>query len=153
MGSTTNRPEVFRRLHRELLRRAQATGTPTPEWTDESGSVVFRSADIGGHQVLVVSLAAPLQDLISESELGQILRMSPRKTTVARLLARRRTNPEIADELNISQSTVRRHAEYVFLRLGVNSRRDVDEAIRERVLGALYPRSPARLQRRTTTSA
>jgi DNA-binding CsgD family transcriptional regulator len=143
---------MLRRMHRELLCRAQLAG-PESEWTDDSGTVACRAAQIGGKPVMVVTHAGPLHDLLSDVELCRILRLSPRQTAVARLLARRCTNPEIAAELNIRQSTVRRHTEHVFLRLGVNSRRDVDKAIRERVLRALYPRSPDRPRSRTTISA
>lgn len=135
---------MFRQMHRALLRQAEAAGAVPGDPADDSGPVALRSAYIGGRPVLVVSLAAPPQELLSDAELASILSMSPRQTAVARLLAQRRTNPEIAAELKITESTVRRHAEHVFLRLGVHTRRDVDPQIRQRVLDALYPRPTAR---------
>ena len=51
--------------------------------------------------------------------------LTPREAEVAALLARRLTNREIAEALGISRHTVRHHAERVFTKLGVHSRRDV----------------------------
>jgi DNA-binding CsgD family transcriptional regulator len=41
------------------------------------------------------------------------------------LLARRATNREIAEQLGMSPHTVRHHAENVFAKLGVHSRRAI----------------------------
>lgn len=51
--------------------------------------------------------------------------LTPREAEVAELLARRQTNREIAETLGISRHTVRHHAERVFMKLGVHSRREV----------------------------
>lgn len=51
--------------------------------------------------------------------------LTPREAQVARRLAVRRTNAEIADELFLSEHTVRRHTERVLQKLSVGSRRDV----------------------------
>ena len=53
------------------------------------------------------------------------LGLTRREAQVARLLARRATNREIADQLDMSPHTVRHHAENVFAKLGVHSRRAV----------------------------
>lgn len=144
MVLTSSRPRVFRMLHRELLRRTQAAGKPVPEWTDRSGSIAFRTAQIGGRDVVIVTLTGPPHELLSDAELGAILEMTPRQAWVARLLALRRTNPEIAAELNIAETTVRSHTEHIFLRLNVRTRRDVADAMRDRVMDTLYPRPTAR---------
>lgn len=51
--------------------------------------------------------------------------LTPREAQVARRLAVRRTNAEIAEELHVSGHTVRRHTEQVLRKLRVASRRDV----------------------------
>jgi len=51
--------------------------------------------------------------------------LTPREAQVARRLAVRRTNAEIASELHVSEHTVRRHTERVLRKLSINSRRDV----------------------------
>lgn len=76
--------------------------------------------------------------------LANVLGLTPRQSEVARLMALQRTNREIAAKLNISGSTVRRHAEHVFLRLNVHKRREVEGAIRQRVLDVLDQRGSAR---------
>jgi DNA-binding CsgD family transcriptional regulator len=49
--------------------------------------------------------------------------LTRREAQVARLLARRATNREIAEQLDLSPHTVRHHVENVFAKLGVHSRR------------------------------
>ena len=53
------------------------------------------------------------------------LGLTRREPEVARLLAGRATNREIAERLGMSPHTVRHHAENVFAKLGVHSRRAV----------------------------
>jgi DNA-binding CsgD family transcriptional regulator len=53
------------------------------------------------------------------------LGLTRREAQVARLLARRATNREIAEQLGVSPHTVRHHAENVFSKLGVHSRRAI----------------------------
>ena len=53
------------------------------------------------------------------------LGLTRREAQVARLLARRATNKEIAEALDMSPHTVRHHAENVFVKLGVHSRRAI----------------------------
>jgi DNA-binding CsgD family transcriptional regulator len=47
--------------------------------------------------------------------------------SVGRLLARRITNKEIAEQLDLSPHTVRHHVENIFRKLGVHSRRAIRE--------------------------
>ncbi|NBB73424.1 MAG: hypothetical protein GVY35_07070, partial [Bacteroidetes bacterium] len=51
--------------------------------------------------------------------------LTPRQAEVAQLLARRKTNREIADALCISPHTARHHTEAVLRKLEVDSRRAV----------------------------
>jgi DNA-binding CsgD family transcriptional regulator len=55
--------------------------------------------------------------------------LTRREAQIARLLARRATNREIADELDVSPHTVRHHVERIFAKLGVNSRRSIAETL------------------------
>jgi DNA-binding CsgD family transcriptional regulator len=49
-------------------------------------------------------------------------KLSPSQLKVALLIAARLTNREVAEALNISENTARKHAEWVFSRTGVTSR-------------------------------
>jgi DNA-binding CsgD family transcriptional regulator len=60
------------------------------------------------------------------------LGLTRREAQVARLLARRATNREIAEQLGMSPHTVRHHAENVFAKLGVHSRRAIEAQMRSR---------------------
>jgi DNA-binding CsgD family transcriptional regulator len=51
--------------------------------------------------------------------------LTRREAQVARLLARRASNREIAEQLGVSPHTVRHHIESIFAKLGVHSRRSI----------------------------
>jgi DNA-binding CsgD family transcriptional regulator len=51
--------------------------------------------------------------------------LTNREAQIACLLARRATNREIADQLDVSPHTVRHHVENVFRKLGIHSRRSI----------------------------
>ena len=51
--------------------------------------------------------------------------LTGREAQVACLLARRATNREIADQLDVSPHTVRHHVENIFTKLGIHSRRSI----------------------------
>jgi DNA-binding NarL/FixJ family response regulator len=71
-------------------------------------------------------------DALSDHELAQTTGLSPRQASVARLLAWRLTNREIADRLGLRPSTVRRHVEAVFMRVNAGGRREVEAALYQR---------------------
>lgn len=56
--------------------------------------------------------------------------LTPRQAEVARLLARRLTNVEIAQRLHVSPNTARHHTEAVMGKLDVTDRREVETRIR-----------------------
>ena len=51
--------------------------------------------------------------------------LTRREAQVARLLAGRATNREIAEQLDVSPHTVRHHVENIFAKLGIHSRRSI----------------------------
>jgi DNA-binding CsgD family transcriptional regulator len=67
-------------------------------------------------------MSSPAATLQSAEGIHRLTRTEAR---VARLLALRLTNAEIAAQLYISQHTARHHTESVMAKLGVKSRRDV----------------------------
>ena len=85
-----------------------------------------------GRALTLVTIEHQATGLGATERLG----LTPREAEVAGLLARRLTSREIADRLSISPHTVRRHTERVLAKLGVRSRRDVED-----VLGCPDPHS------------
>ena len=64
------------------------------------------------------------REVAAELTLGRF-GLTRREAQIARLLARRATNREIADQLGVSPHTVRHHVENVFTKLGIHSRRSI----------------------------
>ncbi len=64
------------------------------------------------------------REVASELTLGRF-GLTRREAQIARLLARRATNREIADQLDVSPHTVRHHVENIFAKLGIHSRRSI----------------------------
>jgi DNA-binding CsgD family transcriptional regulator len=56
-------------------------------------------------------------------------RLTHRELEVARLLAARRSNYEIAELLRVSRATAKRHTENILQKLGLHSRREVERVI------------------------
>jgi DNA-binding NarL/FixJ family response regulator len=88
---------------------------------------VVRAA-VAGETLISPRIAAMvigrLRELTPESEqpVAEGSPLSPREAEVLRLIAAGRDNPDIARELFISQSTVKRHVEAILLKLGVENR-------------------------------
>jgi DNA-binding CsgD family transcriptional regulator len=64
------------------------------------------------------------REVAAELSLAQF-GLTKREAQIARLLARRATNREIAEQLDLSPHTVRHHVENIFVKLGVQSRRTI----------------------------
>jgi two-component system nitrate/nitrite response regulator NarL len=89
----------------------------------------FPTLVLGGSSYLTV--AATAQQLVDavigeEREKNEpiVHALSPRESEVIGLLARARSNKEIAKELNIAEGTVKRHIGNIFQKLGARSRLD-----------------------------
>lgn len=84
-----------------------------------------------------------IQEVTSRKTLSQWVRdhfgLTARESRVAYLLARRRSNAEIAHALHISPHTARRHTENVMHKLNVRSRYDVRTTIKKAIAQAEQP--------------
>lgn len=88
-----------------------------------------RAGAVPGLENLVLISIARTAPIRRPAEACAGLGLTPRQTQVALLLAERRTNREIADELAISVHTAKRHAEQVFAKLGCSSRTQVAQRL------------------------
>jgi DNA-binding NarL/FixJ family response regulator len=93
----------------------------------------IRTAANGG-LVVGPELADRLTDLLTGPATGDTVRvagLSERETEILRMIARGRTNPEIARELVLSAKTVRNHITNIFAKLGVTDREQARRRARE----------------------
>lgn len=81
--------------------------------------------------VAVVTVAAGPEPLPDRATLRERFGLTRRQAEVALLLARRKTNPEIAETLSISPHTARHHTAAVMGKLGVRDRLKIGRALRE----------------------
>src|ERR671920_2079466 len=84
---------------------------------------VSRQASRGGHNA-VISMPRGLIERMGEEPVGVL---SERETEIVVLVARGLSNDQIAQELYLSESTVKRHLANIYQKIGVNSR---SEAVR-----------------------
>lgn len=72
-----------------------------------------------------------LRRLPGDEDLRRRFRLTPRESEVARLMADRLSNGEIARRLGISVNTARTHGERVLRKLAIHTRNDVRTALLE----------------------
>ena len=89
------------------------------------GSLVLHGPDAQPMMVVIVEQQA----LPDDRELRRRFALTPRESEVARLMADRLSNIEIARRLDISIHTARRHSERVLAKLAVHSRNEVRAAL------------------------
>lgn len=86
------------------------------------GTVVRLESEGEGGALLIVLTAESREPAAASDRGTDDFRLSRREMEVARLLADRRSNEEIAVALGISRHTARHHTERVLAKLGVRSR-------------------------------
>ncbi len=77
----------------------------------------------------VMVVVVERRSLPDDDELRHRFELTPRESEVARLMADRLSNFEIARRLGISVHTVRRHSERVLAKIEIHSRNDVRAAL------------------------
>lgn len=169
-GRGTERDHTTTRMHDDPaidravrdLARALAGGAALPEdWPKlargeplvrevgvRDGTWIVRAdrlaaGDPGGGTTIVVTVERTDGRLPADDELRRAHGLTPKEARVARLLAARRSNEEIACELFISSHTARHHTESVLQKLGVRSRAQVHAALVDAGRPAREPRRAA----------
>jgi ATP/maltotriose-dependent transcriptional regulator MalT len=110
------------------------------ELTDAVEQVLLGEAPLSSE--LATRLMELLRPLTGENKgqpRPQVEPLTPRQLDVLKLLARGRTNPEIAQELVLSTGTVRTHVQHIIARLGVSDR--TGAVVRAIELGLITPES------------
>jgi DNA-binding CsgD family transcriptional regulator len=119
---------------------------PDGDWDVELA--LFRERDVGRRELLIMQLLRPHLVAVyraaqirrrlatSDFDLDAITTLTPREREVVSCVAEGLTNREIAAELVVEQSTVQKHLEHVYEKLGVHSR--------TKVLAKLRAASPSR---------
>lgn len=70
------------------------------------------------------------------AELGQRAGLTPRETEVMALLCRGRSRPFIAEQLVVSENTVRAHTKGIYRKLGIHSRQELLDLVESEAGGA-----------------
>jgi DNA-binding NarL/FixJ family response regulator len=104
---------------------------PRPESFDtiQIGGSRFRFISKYHEQAGWVVVLIQEESVLSDERLKLCYGLSRREIQVARLLAQRQSNREIAEQLYLAVSTVRRHTESVLRKLGIASRKDVRDKL------------------------
>jgi DNA-binding CsgD family transcriptional regulator len=95
-------------------------------------ATVLGAAEPAHSRTILVSVERRFPELPGDGELRLRFRLTPKESTVARMLAAGRTNLEIAKELIMSPHTARHHTENVLLKMGLRSRGAVLQAMLKR---------------------
>ena len=104
----------------EVVRIGEAQYRLTAEYHDSAGWIV-------------VLMQEPMEQLMCDAVLRGCFRLTNREIQVARLLANRHSNKEIAELLEVTVYTAGRHTERVLKKLGIASRRDVRDKLKGEV--------------------
>jgi DNA-binding CsgD family transcriptional regulator len=86
-------------------------------------SIRLPAGSLSAHETVLVLVERVAPAVPESVELVRRFGLSPREAQVARLLAYGRSDREIASELRLSRHTVRHHAEAVFAKIGIRSRK------------------------------
>jgi DNA-binding CsgD family transcriptional regulator len=90
---------------------------------------IMRRGQMGPQKVVLVTLDRARPTALPLKTLEDRFDLTPRQAEVAQLLARRKTNREIAEALCISPYTARHHTEAVLRKLGIQTRTDVRDSL------------------------
>lgn len=122
---------LVHQLHPSRMARRDSTSAAMNAWVGASARRPIRllgrcvaMSDCDGEYVVLVTLHERMPSPLAR-RICQNFHLTDRECRVARLLADRRSNMEIACELRISPHTARHHTEIVLGKLGGHSRRDV----------------------------
>ena len=96
-----------------------------------------------GREAAAQSTRSPDAQATAEPVAGMPNTLTPRETEVLVCLASGKTNRQIAKELHISLSTVKRHLEHILPKLGVSDR--TQAAVKAVAMGLLSPTQPDEL--------
>lgn len=144
LGSEPKREELMDRIRRLAASlgsvaqrdssggRMSETGSPQDRFSGRCGIYVLTATEVRGldrDPSILVTVSPPKRpELPPVAALQHRFGLTPQQARVARMLARRRTNKEIADALCISVHTARHHVQHTLEKLEVPRR-----AVRERL--------------------
>jgi DNA-binding NarL/FixJ family response regulator len=121
-----------------ILRRLQKAGVKAYLAKNEAPRVLVRAVEriLSGESFIASTTAyRPAADLPSPEFVPVQFLLTPRELDVMRLLARDRSNKEVATDLGLSVRTVEQHHASILAKLGVDSLCDlVKIALRDRII-------------------
>lgn len=112
-----------------LVHTPHSTLADTVRIGDAHYRVVADQVD-GGNRIVVL-MQEPRERRVCDDVLRSCYGLTERELQVAHLLAHRHSNREIAQILEVAQSTAGRHTERVLKKLEISSRRDVRQKLQQ----------------------
>ena len=106
-----------------IAKKPESAASETIRAGDSRYRLITRYDDAGGWIVVLIEL--PLSNTICEDTGKECYGLTDRQLEVARLLANRYTNREIAAHFGFTLHTASRHAERIMRKLGVTRRKDI----------------------------
>lgn len=125
-------------LRREIARLARAAVEQSPRGLHRPA--LHRLVDGAGFEVAAAVVLVPEGALVfvravrlgrDGEEFAEAYGLTTAERAIARLLAKRLTNKEIAAELGVSPHTVKHHVERILHKLGISSRKEVRGVLRD----------------------
>jgi DNA-binding CsgD family transcriptional regulator len=143
LGRTQLRPELARAhlLYGEWLRREFRRGDARHQLRAAYDLFAVIGAEAFAERARRELLATG--ETVRRRQVDTVTELTPQEEHIARLARDGRTNPEIAAELFISARTVEWHLRKVFTKLGITSRRSLQDALPTRDKHALSDSRPA----------
>lgn len=129
-GGDMARGLAAREISDQIQARNADRGVSTRGGTYRLNAVLLGEGVFTPGPAVLVTVAAGERPLPDRDTVRDRFGLTRRQAEVALLLARRTTNPEIAEMLCISEHTVRSHAEAVMATLGVHDRREIGSLLR-----------------------
>jgi DNA-binding NarL/FixJ family response regulator len=115
---------------RSSRRSAPAPSFSSSSWSRGSGEQIIRIVSVASEGERVVPREL-LNDLVADKPTPELLALSPRQREILELVVEGPTNAQIAWRLFLSESTIKQHLRLAYKLLGIKSRTQAAQLLRQ----------------------